>query len=197
VVIGKPKLTEIKLNHAREALPVRIVGDGAISTSGVGDGRMLPVLILDTAQRPDIREYAALHKISGPGDVQVQWGQMPEYADTMMLILAFKRPVEMKAIIAFDLQRNHGFLVEQILGMNGVYIQAGAEGDRLKNTMDTPRVIVEIPDTGFRVIWDKLYLKFTERKFREMGLTRKDARNAAGEAIAKLREFGSFRMPNI
>lgn len=194
-MIGKPKLTAIELNHAREALPVRIVGDGAISTSVVGDGRMLPVLILDANQRPDIREFATLHKVCGPGDVHVQWGQMPDYVDTVALILSFQRPVVMKVIIAFDLHRNHGFLVEQILGMNGVYIQAGVEGDRLKNTMDTPRVLIEIPDTGFRVVWDNLYFEFAVSRLRKGGLARNRARVAAREAIATLREFGAFRMP--
>jgi len=193
-VIRRPKLTEIPVYHPREATPVEIVGDGAISTVGVGDGRMLPVLILGTHGRPDIVEHIRLHQHSGPGDVNVQWGEMREYPDTVMLILSFIRPVQMKVIVAFDLRRNHGFLVEQILSTSGVYIQAGANGDRLKNTMDRPRIVIEIPDTGFRRRWDRLYLQHTVRMLRERGLDRKQAKAAAPEAIAQLREIGAFRM---
>lgn len=190
------KLTDIPLFHAREAVPVRIVGDGAISTAGVGDGRMLPVLILDATDRPDIAEYIRLHRHGGPGDVKVQWGQLPALHDTVVLMLTVLRPAQMKMIIAFDLRRNHGFLVEQILGMNGMYIQAGQAGDRVGATMDHPRIVVEVPDTGFRPTWDKLYYKFTVKKLREAGLDRARAKVAARDAIAKLREIGAFRMTN-
>jgi len=194
-VFGK-KLTDIPLFHAREATPVRIVGDGVISTVGVGDGRMLPVLILDATDRPDITEYIRLHRHGGPGDVKVQWGQLPDLHDTVVLMLTVVRPAQMKMIIAFDLRRNQGFLVEQILGMNGMYVQAGQNGDRVSATMDHPRIVVEVPETGFRRTWDKLYYQFTVKKFREAGLERARAKVAARDAIAKLREIGSFRMPS-
>lgn len=193
-MLCRGKLTEIPIYHAREAVPVRIAADGAISTGGVGDGRMLPVLILDTADRPDIIEYIKLHRHTGPGDVRVQWGQLPDHPDTVMLIFTMIRPVEIKVIVAFELHRNHGFLIEQILGMNGMYLQAGVDGDRLAATMDHPRIIVEIPDTGFRRQWDKLYFQFTVKKFRTQGLDRRNAKAAARSAISKLREVGAFRM---
>jgi hypothetical protein len=119
---------------------------------------------------------------------------MPEYSDTVMLILSFIRPVQMKVIVAFDLRCNHGFLVEQILFTNGVYIQAGASGDRLKNTMDRPRIVIEIPDTGFRRRWDRLFHQHTVKMLRERGLDRKQAKSATPQVIAQLREIGAFRM---
>lgn len=192
----KPTWAEIPLHHPREAVPVRIVGDGAISTAGVGDGRMLPVLILDTTERPDIIEYIRLHQHGSSGDVKVQWAQMPDHLDTQMLLLKVLRPAELNILIAFDLHRNHGFLIEQILGMNGLYLQAGEDGDRMGNTMDHPRILVEVPDTGFRRNWDRLYFQFTVKKLRGMGLDRKQAKVGARDAIAKLREIGAFRMPS-
>jgi hypothetical protein len=193
-MIRKFKLTEIPVKNAYEASPVRIVADGTISTFDVGDGRMLPVIILDASQRLDIREYILLHQGRDPGDVLVRWGRMLGHADTVMLFLAFERPAEMNVIIAFDLHLNHGALVDQILRMNGMYIQAGVEGDRLKNTLDAPKVILEIPDTGFGPTWDKWYLDFTVRKLIRSGLKRRHARIAGQEAIAMLRKLGQFRI---
>lgn len=193
-MIGWAKLTEVPVYHSREATPVEIVGDGAISTRGVGDGRMLPVLILGTHQRPDIVEYVRLHQQSGPGDVNVQWGEMRSHPDTVMLILSFIRPAQLKVVVAFDLRRNHGFLIEQIISTNGVYIQTGTSGDRLKNTMDRGRILIEIPDTGFRRRWAKLYLQYTVKVLRERGLDRKQAKSAACDVLAQLRQIGAFRM---
>ena len=71
---AKPRPVTIPVNHAREAVPIRIVADGAISTGIVGDGRMLPVLILDATERPDIHAFIAMQRDSEAGDVHVQWG---------------------------------------------------------------------------------------------------------------------------
>ncbi len=56
---------------ARELL--EIVGDGLISTAGVGNGRMLSAVILDTSGRADAEEYFRVHAGSAVGDVRVQW----------------------------------------------------------------------------------------------------------------------------
>lgn len=49
--LTKPKQVEVRLHHPREAHPVKIVADGAISTVGLRGGRLLPVLLLDTSER--------------------------------------------------------------------------------------------------------------------------------------------------
>jgi len=43
----------IDLSHEREKDAVRIVADGAIAHPGIGDGRLIPLVILDTSVRPD------------------------------------------------------------------------------------------------------------------------------------------------
>ena len=42
--------------------PVPIVAEGAISSTTLGDGRLIPVLILDTSNRPDIDEFVRVHQ---------------------------------------------------------------------------------------------------------------------------------------
>jgi hypothetical protein len=59
---------------ARQAFPYRILGppvpivaDAAIATDVVGDGRFIPLVILDTVDRPDIAEIIELQEKVPPG----------------------------------------------------------------------------------------------------------------------------------
>ena len=185
----------IELFHEREKEALRIVADGAIATIGVGEGRLISLVILDTSRRPDLEEHIRVHQYVGAGDVNCQWGQLVGHDDTVALILSFSRPAELVAIVEFDLQKHHGVLVDQVLGSKAIYIQAGREGDRLKDDVNVPKIILEVPDTGFaRKSWDKIYSRYTKAKMRERGMNCMDAKRAAKEAIAELRKFGTVRM---
>lgn len=185
----------IELSHEREKDALRIVADGVIGHAGVGEGRLIPLVILDTSNRPDLEECIRVHQYVGAGDVKCQWGQLIGHHNTVALILSFIRPAELVVIVEFDLQRHHGVLVEQVLGTKALYIQAGREGDRLKHDVNLPKVILEVPDTGFRrKFWDKIYSRYTTAQMRERGLNRADAKRAAKESIVELRKLGTVRM---
>ena len=173
---------------------LEIVGDGLISTAGVGDGRMLPAAILDTSGRADVEEYFRVHAGSAVGDVRVQWAYSPEQ-DSVILMLSVERPLAKKLYVAFRLAKRHGVLVEQVLAMNGLYIQSGRIGDRVGTTLDRQRILFEIPDTGFRKTWDKMFLKHTAKSLRERGIARNRAKEAAKDVIGMLRKTGEFRFP--
>ena len=49
----------LNLRHSGEREPVPIVADGAIMSKGVADGKLVPLLIIDTTERPDIEEVAS------------------------------------------------------------------------------------------------------------------------------------------
>jgi hypothetical protein len=185
----------IEVSQEREKDALRSVGDGAIATAGVGEGRLIPLVILDTSGRPDFEEYIRVHQYVGAGDVKCQWGKVIGHDNTVALALSFLRPAELVVIVEFDLQKHHGVLVEQVLGSKALYIQAGREGDRLKHDVTVPKVILEVPDTGFaRKFWDKIYSRYTTAKMRERGLNRADAQRAAKWAIVELRKLGTIRM---
>ncbi len=139
----------IELHHQREKDALCIVADGAIASCGVSEGRLIPLVILDTKSRPDVEEFIRVHQYVGAGDVKSQWGQLIGHDNTVALNLSFLRPAELVAIIEFDLQRSHGIRVEQILTTRALYIQAGREGDRLIHDMkNLPKVILEVPELG-------------------------------------------------
>jgi hypothetical protein len=173
--------------------PIPIVADAAIATERMGDGRLIPLVILDTTNRPDLEEFIRIHAYAGPGDADSQWASLQDSSGRVALLLTFKKPMEMTAILAFD-SAIQGGLVDQIIHSRGLYIQAGREGDRFIKNPDAPKVIIEIPDTGFAEVWDELFFRAVVQRMRQQGLTRREAKQAARSYITDWRKFGSFRM---
>jgi hypothetical protein len=88
----KSHRAKIALYKPEEASPVPIAGDAAIAQHGMGEGRMIPLLILDTTKRDDIDELIRIHEHLPPGDVNSQWGRIEHRRDrAISLILQFLR----------------------------------------------------------------------------------------------------------
>lgn len=190
----RPKrYSAINMNSAEEAQVVPIAGDAAIATVGTGHGRLIPLVILDTTKRPDLAEVIRVQAHFPAGDVVVQWGGLPKRPDHVALFLRFQRPTERAAVIEFDIAKQ-GILVEHILQSNALYIQSGKVGDRLIHDLNLPKMILEVPDTGFRAHWDKLYFDGVFKRMRKEGLGRSRAKEVARTYIEKIRELARFRM---
>lgn len=177
-----------------ETVPLNIVGDAGIASPLVSGGRMIPVVILDTTERPDIVEYIRVHEYVSEGDVRTQRGLPRGGGRRVVLLLSVIRPVELGIGIAFDID-SQGIIVQQILDTRLLYVQAGKAGDRVKHNPDAPKVIFEIPDTGTRPQWDKTFLNRTIAKLRADGLPRQQAKHAARSIIAEMRKVSQIRVP--
>jgi len=171
---------------------VPIVADGAIAQPDFGDGRLIPVLIVDCSKRPDLRDLIVSHEDSPPGDVSVTWGKRPFQNQTVMLLMEFTRPANVQVALEFDVFRQGG-LVDAILHNCGVYLQPLEFGARVIEGMDKGKIIAEVPDTGFRSIWDSLYHKRVAKELRRQGLSRADAAAAAEEHIRRFRDIWKLR----
>src|SRR6266516_340976 len=104
---------KIRLRHAREVSPVRIISDAAIASALRGDGRLIPLLIIDCSNRPDVEEMLRIHAHLAPGDVEIQWGRIRGH-DKVSLLLSFIRPLELNVILDFDIIQQGG-LVDLII----------------------------------------------------------------------------------
>jgi hypothetical protein len=175
--------------------PVPIVADAAIATERMGDGRLIPLVIIDTTNRLDLEEFVRIHQYAGPGDADSQWATLEDSSGRVALLLTFKKPMEMTAVLAFDPLKQGG-LVDQIIHTKGLYIQAGRPGDRLIKNPNAPKIIVEIPDTGFADVWNDIFFRAVVRRMRNEGLSRHEAKQAATAYITNWRNFGNFRMIN-
>ena len=188
----KSKQVEIPIKHPWEAQPARIINDAAVATVGVGNGRLIPLVIIDSAGRPDIEELVRVHEHLPPGDVKVQWGDLKSAPGGIALLLRFTRPAEVLLVLNFDIVRQGG-VVDQILSSRALYLQPGREGDRLSNTLDAKRIRIEVPETGFSKTWDGILFKHLVKDFRRRGLPKHQAKEATKGVIEEWRKIGRSR----
>lgn len=173
---------------------VPIVGDGMIA-GPVVEGMSVPVLIVDTSGHPKVEEVIRIQAHLPPGDVRVQWGGLEGYPDDIILMLTFERPIEARAILRFSIEAQ-AILIETALTARALYLQAGKEGDRLLHDLDRPKMLVALPETGFKTRWDELFLRrMTTVLGDRLGIPKREAEPHARELIANLRKFTTFRIP--
>jgi hypothetical protein len=188
---------ELTPDKAYQGRVVPIVGDGAMAGTGHVFGKLVPVVIVDATDRPDLHDVVEAHQFQEPGDHTIIWGRArgTEYDNRFVisLLIHFVRPVESFALLLFDL-KDSAALVNQIVKTKYMYLQAGAPGDRLGNTLEAKRVLIQIPDTGYEKTWDKLLYDSVVADFRNRGLDKKESASAARMAIASLNDFESFRL---
>jgi hypothetical protein len=185
----------ITFRHPREREEVPIVADGAIMSEGIADGKLLPLIILDTTNRPDIDEVVSAHQNADvSGDVDTSWLKR-SWRDRshLRLLFEFIQPVACTAIVSFELRR-HAPFVDQIALNEGLYIQPGRPGDRLKNTLGSPRMVVEVNCEHFRPFWEPMFLREAAKKLHRDGMRMRDAKRAAPQLVTEWREFSLKQM---
>jgi hypothetical protein len=170
-----------------------IVRDGAIATPEWGDGRLIPVLVVDCSNRPEVRDLIYAHEHLPPGDVKVTWGRRLYQKRTVFLLLEFQRPSDITAVIEFDVTEQGG-LVDGILHAHGVYLQPLESGAKVIEGINKGKILVEVPDTGFMPKWTEIYSRRLLKKFRKNGLARAEADRATEEHIKRIREIWRLRM---
>lgn len=176
--------------------PVPIVSDAAIATDAVGDGRFVPLVILDTRERPDISQLIEIQDKVPPGDVVSAWGRLlSSPSNHMALFLQFQRPIETGFTLDFDLSRQ-GSVIDLAMRAHAIYLQAGKPGDRLYRTLDSPRMVAELGGEMPASQWEDLWLKAVIKRLQAEGLGRHEAKRGARVLIdqlrSKLRNVDSF-----
>lgn len=173
--------------------PLLIVGDAAIAAESVVQGRLVPLLIIDTNKRPEISELIRIHENQLPGSASTQWASRMDNGN-VLLCFVFSEPMALEFKIEFELP-GQAILVQQTMISKCLYVQTGVRGDRLANTLDHPRILVEVPDTGFEKVWPKMYSDLLAKDFQQRGLIKRDAAEVTGPHIQKWNDFGGLRIP--
>lgn len=180
--------------HALELEPVPIHWDAAISTQLVGGGRLIPLLILNCSLRPDIVDMIVGHRDLGGGEVQSGWVCPTRFKTTpVQLVLELAGPVRCLIKLEFELPRR-GAIVDSIVASQGLYLQAGRDGDRLVSTMGEPRVLVEVPSGDFRSEWERVLMRSLVADGRDRGLSRWESKANAAAFLKSWRKFTSLRL---
>lgn len=171
-----------------KSLIVPIVHDGAIATQKVGEGRMIPVLIVDCSEKIELRDLIYAHEDLGAGDVSITWATQLCINDKVLLQLEFSRPSHLKIILELDITKQGG-VVDSIFHANALYLQAGEPGSKIIDGLNSGNILVEVPGTGFFSKWDSLYTKAIMKKFKKSGFSKSEAKKATEEFKSRLREM--------
>lgn len=184
----------VAITYNNEAAnPVPIIADGAIATKSVGHGRIIPIILIDTSNRPDLELHIKALKYAKNGLAETQWGAIKKRKDHFALFLLFKEPTEQAAVIEFNIERQ-GSLVQLIFQSGGLYIQPAKPGESVSQVTNKSRALIEIPETGARKHWDKLYMKSLVKKARKRGLNRKDSKIHAQDFLKFSGKLGKQRI---
>ena len=165
-----------------------------IGTLGISDGRMAPLIIVDTQNRPDIDALVEAHKHFRSGDSKSMIGFPSRWRHkTLCLAIDFIGPQGCGIYLEFDIV-SQGVIVDQIVHTEMLYIQPGKPGDRLADHFDAPRILIELPFRDFLGIWSVGWRDALVRNFRKSGMSRREALGAAMNIISEWHEMGSQRV---
>lgn len=182
---------EIKLNNGLERIPVPIISDASISARGVADGRLIPHIIVDTANRPDIENMILTHIYQHSGDVNTYWYKTSKWKwkwQKVGLLLEITNPNRCIIRLEFDLTTYMSSVVDQIVYAEGLYLQAGRQGDQLAHTIDTPRILIEVHTQSIKSDWEKLFCKSITACLRKTGKSKQEAKRLTPLMIQEIRE---------
>lgn len=176
--------TIVTVNNSNVYEPI---ADGALSIPFAADGRLIPVVILDTSSDTTLSDLIELHDDSCPGDVESFWGRKRFSKKNIFLTLNFQRPVEFQLIVKFDLSKSP-LLIDCIIQSRAVYIQPGCPGARVSNDINAPKILVEIPTRTTFDEWDSILEEQIKKRLKKEGVSSKEIKKAVWEYISVRRD---------
>lgn len=171
------------------------IADGAISAPFTADGRLIPVVIIDTLDDETLINLISIHEDTPPGDVVSIWGYHRFSRKNVFLELIFQQPLEYHIVIKFDLSK-HLLLVDCIIQSRAIYLQPGKPGHKLSNDINAPKILIEIPARTTFNKWDSILYKHLHKKFIKNGISRSEMKNAIDEFISVRRDTWGPRIYN-
>lgn len=166
---------------------VRVVSDAGIATPSVADGKLMPVLTLNSKDVPELTTMLDFHQNTPPGDVTSTWLVQRFSKSYMYLLLEFVKPTEMKVAIEFKLSK-HPPVIDGIIISHGFYLRTNDTSDHFADDLESPCIIVEVPDETIPPYWEELYRKLTLKKIKKAGYSKKEAQELSKEHISRMRE---------
>jgi hypothetical protein len=171
---------------------ISVVAQAAIGNEAVGDGRLLPLVILDTTKFPDVVDLFTVHETMPPGDADSTWVVLEDFVDHFGLALEFKKPFETHFVVDFDLME-YAPAIDLAIRGKAIYLQAGKPGDRLYRAMNGTRIIVEIGAEISMRDWEAIWLRTIRKQLRKEGLSRAEAKRESPVKMNEIRNiFAKF-----
>ena len=183
----KHKRISFSVAQETERHPATIVSEPGRAYMRPEDGKLVPLAIIDTTDRPDIAALFAAYTPATVGNVAVQWGQRRKAPKgSVSLFLKFTAPVEQLLILDFEIIRQ-SVLVEEVLRTGELYLQRHQRPDEPEAPAKSSKIRVVVPDTGFAPHWEELLVEELSARSRALGATERQARLMAQDSIRRWR----------
>ncbi len=157
-------------------LTVELANVGMMAHPGWDERSLIPFVTVETENFPelhDLIDYHSRERISG--DVRTTWGFLKKKEKTILHV-AFDKPIELQMFIPFDLKKQTA-LVDHIVNSAGFFLQSSQIARKPSEGATLPFIIVEV-NAEFPE-WPELFLKHVTRRYREKGMPKSDAEEAA------------------
>jgi hypothetical protein len=64
---------QIKFSTFEETIPLEIIGDGSVMVTEKFEGKMIPAIIFNKNQKPQLTELIRVHQFTQEGDIISTW----------------------------------------------------------------------------------------------------------------------------
>lgn len=170
---------------------IQATSSAAIANADTAGGRLIPVIMVDAIGHPEITELIRAHEHTPAGDCKSQWATALGNSNVVRLQLEFERPVATEFLIEFELPKFAG-AIDNILRAKSMYLLEGEENSTFTSTDGQPRILMELPATGFELVWQRIFRKSIAAMFREEGQSRARSKTLADRFIADWRSSTTF-----
>lgn len=184
--VPKKKNTRIHftVQHELETQPAKILSEP--ERVYMRDGKLIPLVVIDTNDRPDLDALFASYTPETVGDVAIQWGRRDGAPKgTVTLNIQFIAPVKQFLMLDFEIVRQ-GLAVDAILRTRELYLQ-GVRSTSADTEVRSTKVRVVVPDTKFAPIWEELLIDELAQRSKALGATDRHARLIAQESVRRWR----------
>jgi hypothetical protein len=186
---------QIKFSTFEETIPLEIIGDGSVMVTEKFEGKMIPAIIFNKNQKPQLTELIRVHQFTQEGDIISTWQKPVLGKDRCELIISFKQPVSLNIRIFFNAIKYFN-LIYLILKNQSLYIIPGEPGDRMIHVMNSPKILAEIPRLTSIEEWETYFFSVLIKSPRMKHLPKKQRKKIAIAHIEKMKEIAEIRHVN-
>ncbi|WP_316674830.1 hypothetical protein [uncultured Tolumonas sp.] len=177
-----------------QGVPIlKVISDAGIANPHVGDGRLIPIAVLDCSSLPELSTFIELHKHTPPGDVVSTWAIPRITKQFMYLFLNFTKPSQIKTVIEFNTYTQFA-LIDGIIQSRALIIRSSVTGEKFSENIDAPSIMFEVPEETTPDYWEALYFKRVKNKLKNSGVPKAHLSELAEEHIKRMRELWARRL---
>ena len=178
-------------------LPIySIQENGLIAFPGLGEGRLIPAVVLNGSAGHELKEFLIAHVSTiERGDVVTQWASPVSQffkPKVWFLYVKFLKPRALEFYIEFVLEQ-HPKLIDAIFQSRGLYVRYGFLGDKISKQTAAGTVLVEVPDLGQDRKWEDTFREILKGRLKKERVPKNLIKSQIENQIRESRELLHFR----